>query len=100
MTKTYRQLSHKLRIQRGPGRPDKVSARPRMGSREDGWGEFTDSDKEPTLITFDEYDQVNIPSLLAQGSLVEWKPKPKPKMPAPVIGPEVEGDVAFEMEVK
>lgn len=73
MVATYRQLSHRLRIQRGPGRPDKVLERPREGSRERGWGRYLDSDEKPTLITFDEYDQVDIAQLLRSGAIVPWE---------------------------
>lgn len=69
----YRQVAHRLRINRGPGRPDKVSERPRAGRRGD-WREFLDSDEAPTLIAFDEYDQVNIPALLAQGAIAPHTP--------------------------
>lgn len=66
----YRQLSHKLRIRRGPGRPDKVSERPRAGNREKGYGEYLDSDEAPTLIEFEEFDQVDIPALIRAGAIV------------------------------
>ncbi len=71
---TYRQIAHRLRIQRGPGRPDKVSERPREGSREKGWGKFLDSEDHPTLITFDEHDQADIAGLLRLGAIVPYSP--------------------------
>ena len=74
MTTIYRQVTHKLRMQRGPGRPDKNSERPREGSRAEGWGRFLDTDAAPTLITFDEYDQVDIDALLRLGAIVPWLP--------------------------
>lgn len=70
----YRQIAHKLRIQRGPGNPHRESFRPREGSRERGWGKFLDSDEAPTLIEFDALDQVDVPALLAQGAIVEYHP--------------------------
>jgi len=70
---TYRQMAHRLRIQRGPGRPDRVSERPRKGNRSFGWGEYADSDEQPTLITFDEHDRVDVPALLAIGAIVPWQ---------------------------
>lgn len=76
-TGTYIQIAHRLRIQRGPGRPDKLSERPRAGSRERGWGAFTDSPDKPTLITFDEYDQVDVDALLRSGAIVPYTPKRK-----------------------
>lgn len=72
---TFRQVSHRLRIQRGPGRTDKVSERPRVGSRERGWGDYRDG--APTLITFDEHDRVDVEDLLRIGAIVPWVP-PEP----------------------
>lgn len=74
----YRQLAHRLRIQRGPGNPDKVSERPRKGSRERGWGDYLDSEQNPTLIEFDDLDRVDIDALLRTGAIVPYE-KPKPK---------------------
>lgn len=74
-TGTYRQVAHKLRIQKDPGcGPHKESARPRKGKR----GPYLDSDDEPTLITIDADDAVDVPRLLAQGAIVPYSP-PKPK---------------------
>lgn len=78
MTQTYRQIVHRLRIQRGPGQPDKVSERPREGSRDRGWGKYRDSDDAPTLITFDKHDRVNVEKLLRIGAIVPYEP-PKRK---------------------
>lgn len=72
--RTYRLITHRLRIQRGPGNPDKVVERPRAGSREAGWSEFLDSDENPTLITFDELDQIDVASHLRGGGLCEYAP--------------------------
>lgn len=71
----YRQIAHRLRINRGPGHPDKVSERPRAGARDRGWGAFLDSDESPTLIEFDELDQVDVPGLLRLGAIVPHPPK-------------------------
>jgi hypothetical protein len=73
----YRQLAHKLRINRGPGRPDKYSERPRVGQR-GNWREFTDED-EPTLIEFDEFDQVDLAGLLRIGAIVPHTPPSTPE---------------------
>ena len=73
MGDTYRQITHRLRIQRGPGRTDKISERPRNLMT----GDFLDDASNPTLITFDEYDQVNIPYLLTLGAIEPWKPEVK-----------------------
>lgn len=74
---TYRQIVHRLRLNRGKGRADKVSERPREGSRENGWGRYLDSDDNPTLIEFDEYDQIDVGHALRIGAIVPWEP-PKP----------------------
>lgn len=60
----YRQIAEKLRIQRGVGRPDKVSTRPRDKTS----GRYLDADN-PTLIELDQWDQVDMPSLLADGAI-------------------------------
>lgn len=78
----YRQVTYKLRVQRGAGRPDLVSTRPTKTGRK--VGEYLDSEAEPTLVEFDEHCQVDIPSLLAMGAIVEWRPaKPKPSKAEP-----------------
>lgn len=69
MGKVYRQNSHKLRIHH-PGRPDRMSVRPRGGSRERGWGRFLDEDN-PTLVSFEEGDQVDVASMLRIGAIAE-----------------------------
>ena len=78
MGKTYRQITYKLRVSRGLGKPDLVSARP---SKKDKQGNriFTDSDENPTLVTFDE-DCIltDLPFWLQVGHLQEYNP-PKPK---------------------
>ncbi len=66
----FRQITHRLRIQRGPGRADKVSERPRAADRQ-----YLDSDEAPTLVTFDEYDQVDVSALLQMGAIVPWAPE-------------------------
>lgn len=67
----YRQLSARLRVQRGAGRPDLVSERPTDPKTK----RFSDSDESPTLIEFDEHCQVDIPFLLAIGAIAEYEPK-------------------------
>lgn len=79
--KPFRQFSRRLRIQRGPGKPDKVSERP-VQELSDGSIRYLDSDEAPTLITFDEHDQVDIPSLLSIGAIVPWVPSKPPEKPA------------------
>ena len=72
---TYRQVAHKLRIQKDPGcGPHKESFRPRKGKR----GPYLDSDDEPTLIEFEADDAADVPRLLAQGAIVPYSP-PKAK---------------------
>ena len=63
----YRQLSPRIRVQRGPGKPDFVSERPRATPA----GPFTDSDDAPTLVEFDADCIVNIGFLLRAGAIVE-----------------------------
>ena len=74
LTGTYRQIAHKLRWTKdAPPRPDTNSERPRRGKR----GPYLDED-DPTLVTFEEDDAVNVPALLAQGAIEPYTP-PKPK---------------------
>ena len=76
MSKTYRQLTFRLRVQRGPGKKDLVSERPMKLVK--GNRVYTDSDEKPTLVSFDEHCQVNIPGLLRGGAIMEYTP-PKAK---------------------
>lgn len=62
---SYRQVAGKLRFQRGPGRPDKVSERP----RDPRTRAYTDDDA-PTIVTLDEHDVADVPALLALGTLM------------------------------
>ena len=64
----YRQITYKLRVQRGPGRPDLVSERPRNKK-----GEYTD-DKKPKLVSFDEHCRVDVERLLRIGAIEEYTP--------------------------
>ncbi len=64
----YRQIAHRLRIHRAEG-GERVSERPREGSREKGWGKFLDSDDAPTLVELDEGDQVDVTALLRSGAI-------------------------------
>ena len=57
-----------LRIPRGPGKPDRVVARP----RDERTKQFADSDDTPTLVTFEDGDQVDIEFLLNIGSIVPY----------------------------
>lgn len=72
--KTYRQITHKLRVSRGPGKPELVSTRP---CKKDKYGNrtYTDSDENPTLVTFDE-DCIldDLPFWLKIGALKEYTP--------------------------
>lgn len=76
MNDTYRQITFRLRVQRGPGRKDLVSERPHKKDRHDN-RIYTDSDEKPTLVRFDKYCQVDIPSLLQLGAIIPYTP-PKP----------------------
>ena len=69
MLMQYRQITLRLRVQRGAGNPDYVSERPRNADLK-----FTDSEDAPTLCSFDEYCQVDIPFLLQVGAIVEYVP--------------------------
>jgi len=83
----WRQISRRIRVQRGSGRPDLVSERPVKGSgrRPDGSWAWADSEEAPTLVTFDEHCRVDPLSMVAQGSLVAWVP------PASAPAPERSG---------
>jgi len=81
MEKTYRQITYKLRVHRGPGKPALESARPFRNVK--GSRVYTDSDEAPTLVTFDEYCQVNIPDLLNMGAIAEYKPPKTAKKEVP-----------------
>lgn len=74
MGKTYRQITYKLRVSRGPGRPELVSVRP---GKKDKHGNriFTDSDEKPTLVTFDENCILtDLPFWLEKGHVKEYTP--------------------------
>lgn len=72
----FRQWSHRLRIQQ-PGKPDRISERPRRGNRDKGWGDFLDSDEHPTLVTFEPGDQVDVAFLIKTGAISPYTP-PQP----------------------
>lgn len=84
---TYRQIAHRLRWTRETeaGRQRIESERPRARN-----GAFMDTDA-PTLVTFDEFDRVDLPALLGQGAIVELPPEPKPKRKAAPVSEEVPG---------
>lgn len=69
MSQTYRVIAKGIRVQR-PGRPHLEVKRPRNPDT----GQFLDSDAAPTLITFADDDDVDIATLLRQGSIVAWPP--------------------------
>jgi hypothetical protein len=74
------QIAHVLRFTKDqPPRQDRESARPRKGSK-GNWGEFLDLD-EPTLVSFEPDDAVDVPALLRAGAIM-----PPPPPPAPVKG--------------
>lgn len=62
---TYRQIVEKLRVQRGPGKPDTTSVRPRNQKT----GRWLDSDQDPTLIVLHKGDQADIEFLVRIGAL-------------------------------
>ena len=77
----YVQIARKLRVQRGPGRPDLVSERPgkwvgRGGDNE--WYVFSDADA-PTLVEFDEHCLVDVAAMLRAGSIREYEEPVKAK---------------------
>ena len=77
---TYRQVAKKLRWTKdAPPRADTVSERPHRIVKTAGGRvtEYLDLD-EPTLVTFEADDDVNVRALLAQGAIVPYTP-PKPK---------------------
>ena len=84
MGTVYRQIAHRLRIQRGPGRPDKVSERPRKDKR----GPFLDGN-DPTLIEIEEGDRVDVGFLLRTGALEPWNP-PEPAEEEVELGQEAQ----------
>ena len=69
----YRQIAHRLRVQRGPGNPDLVSERPRAGRR-GNWAEYLDSDEKPTLVEFDKLCRVDAAHLMKIGAIIEYTP--------------------------
>lgn len=84
MSKTYRQITYKLRVGRGLGRLDLISVRP---CKKDKHGNrvYTDLEK-PTLVTFDEHCRLaDLDFWLKVGHLVEYKP--------PVVRKEVKTNV-------
>ena len=70
MPQVYRQIAHRLRVQRGPGRPDLVSERPRHKDS----GRVLDSDEKPTLISFDEYCLIDLDGLVRLGAIAIYAP--------------------------
>ena len=75
---TYVQLSRGLRISRGAGQPDRLSQRP-MG--EDRKGRFFKDDPttNPTLVTFEIGDQVDVASLLRIGAILPYQAPSPPR---------------------
>ena len=68
----YRQFTLKLRVQRGPGRPDLVSER---ANRETDRGRvFLDLGPDglpTTTVEFDEFCKIDVPSLIRSGAIAE-----------------------------
>lgn len=70
--RTYVQIVERLRVQRGAGEADLVSQRPvRRNAKGERVAFADDPDTAPTLVTFDERCQVNIPFLLRTGAIRE-----------------------------
>lgn len=69
MNREYIQISHRLHVQRGPGREDLVSERPFTENKK-GIRRYTDLD-EPTLVRFDQHCHVNVEKLLRIGAIRE-----------------------------
>ena len=79
---TYRQVTHRLRINGHDGIPDRVSERPRAGVR----GPFTDDlEAAPTLIELSP-DEADIPALLRLGAILPLVPPPDEPVAAPARG--------------
>ena len=78
---TYRQVTHKLRVQ---GRVPETSERPRSTR---GAKRYLDLDN-PTLITFKEGDVADVPRLLRMGAIETWTPGGPAATPA--SGPPIE----------
>lgn len=87
MSKTYRQITYKLRVGRGPGRPDLVSVRPCTKDKH-GNRHYTDSDEKPTLVSFDEHCLIaDLAFWLKVGHLVEYTPPKKEVRPRGKVSP-------------
>lgn len=69
--KTFRVLGKGLRFERGPGMPHKEVFRPRRNDPRTGYV-FTDSDEDPTLVKFEEGDQVDVDALIQIGGIIPW----------------------------
>ena len=87
MGKQYVLVAMKQRVQRGPDRPDYVPERPykkdSKGNKVPTGGDPHKVPHEnPTLVTYDEHCQVNIPDLLAFGAIVEYVPPKKKEVKA------------------
>ena len=71
----YVQIARKLRVQRGPGRPDLVSERPGKWVGRGGDSEryvFSDADA-PTLVEFDEHCRGDVAAMLKAGAIREYE---------------------------
>lgn len=69
--KQYRQVTLRLRIQRGAGHPDFVSERPRRRIAAEQY-EYTDIES-PTLVSFDRHCQVDVEQLLRIGAIEQYE---------------------------
>ncbi len=80
---TYRVIAPGIDcVRRGPNdeiMPNLTVARPGNARR----GQYTDSDEAPTLVTFDEFCQVDIDMLLASGAIVPYTKPAKAADPEP-----------------
>lgn len=77
----YRQIAHRIRLNGRDGQPDRVSERPRSGSRERGWGDYADGPDNPTTIELGPDDGADIAQLLRTGA-IEALPEPAADAPA------------------
>ena len=71
----FEQVTLRLRVQRGEGKPDLVSERPQERISGSDQKRYTDLDA-PTLVTFDSHCLVDVDALLASGAIRRPAPKP------------------------
>lgn len=73
-SQTYRVLTLRMQVYRGPGKEELVVERPFSEDKKTGEIVFSDSDAEPTLIAFDKHCQVDVEHLLRIGAIAEVTP--------------------------